>query len=335
MKILLTGAFGNIGISTLEELIKKGYEVRCFDLENKRNKKLARKYGNKIEVIWGSLCESALLDKAVEGVDAVVHLAFIIPKLSVTGKESERDPEFARRVNVDGTRNLIDAMEKLSAPPKLIFTSSLHIYGRTQDKKPPRTIYDHVIPIEHYSRHKIECEEMIRSSHLRWSIYRLAATLPISIKLDPGMFDVPLNNRIEFVHTKDVGLAIANGLASKSIWRKTLHIGGGKDCQFYYGNMIEQILNAMTVGALPEQLFSKVVFPVDWLDTVESQHCLSFQTRKLKDYIKDMKKMLGLRIHLIAMFRPLVRLMLFRRSPFYKELAARKFNFMKAAFQKN
>jgi UDP-glucose 4-epimerase len=149
------------------------------------------------------------------------------------------------------------------------------------------------------------------------------------------MFDVPLGNRIEFVHTKDVGLAIANGLASKNIWGKTLHIGGGKDCQFYYGNMIEQILNAMTVGILPEQLFSKIDFPVDWLDTAESQHFLSFQTRILKDYIKDMKKVLGLRIHLIAMFRPLVRLILFRRSPFYRELVARKFNFMKAAFQKS
>jgi nucleoside-diphosphate-sugar epimerase len=335
MKILLTGAFGNVGISALDELIKKEHTVRCFDLKNRRNEKIAKKYEGKIQIFWGSLCDPDSLEEAVKDVDVVVHLAFIIPKLSITGKESEKEPEFARKVNVDGTRNLINAMEKLENTPKLIFTSSLHIYGRTQDKKPPRKIYDHVTPVEHYSQHKIECEDMIRKSSLNWCIFRLAATLPISITLDPGMFDVPLNNRIEYVHTKDVGLAIANAVENKDVWGKTLHIGGGKECQFYYGDMIKQILNAMTVGMLPEELFLKVDFPVDWLDTNESEAILHYQTRTLKNYIKDMKELLGIRINFITMFRPLVRLSLFKKSPFYSDLISKKFDFKKAAFQKS
>jgi nucleoside-diphosphate-sugar epimerase len=333
MKVLLTGAFGNVGISTLDELIKKGYKVRCFDLKNKRNEKIAWKYKNEIEVFWGSLCDPEALKNAMKGVDVVVHLAFIIPKLSITGKESEKEPEFARMVNVEGTRNLVKAMEESVMPPKLIFTSSLHIYGRTQDKKPPRTIFDPVNAVENYSQHKIECEEMIRRSHLNWCIFRLAATMPIAIKLDPGMFDVPINNRIEYIHTKDVGLAIVNAVENEGVWGKTLLIGGGKECQFYYGDMIEQILNAMTVGMLPEELFSKVQFPVDWLDTSESQSLLHYQTRNLRNYVKDIKKALGIKIHFITMFRPMVRLALFKKSPFYKELIFKKFNFAKAAFQ--
>jgi nucleoside-diphosphate-sugar epimerase len=326
MKVLLTGAFGNVGISALDELIKSGYSVRCFDLENKRNKKIAQKYKDKIEVFWGSLCDPDAIKEAVKGVEVVVHLAFIIPKLSITGKESEKEPEFARKVNVEGTRNLVKAMEALSVPPKLIFTSSLHVYGRTQDEKPPRTIFDSVNAVENYSQHKIECEKMIKDSKLNWCIFRLAATLPISISLNPGMFDVPIDNRIEFVHTKDVGLAIANAVVNEAVYGKTLLIGGGKDCQFYYGTMIAQILNEMGVGMLPEGLFSKVQFPVDWLDTTESQSLLHYQTRNLKDYINEMKKMLGIKIYFIKIFRPLVRASLIKKSPLYMEMYSRRLN---------
>ena len=42
MKVLLTGAFGNVGLSTLEELLKRNYDIRIFDIKTKRNKRLAK-----------------------------------------------------------------------------------------------------------------------------------------------------------------------------------------------------------------------------------------------------------------------------------------------------
>ena len=39
MKVLLTGAFGNVGTSALEELLERGHQVRCFDLKTKVNEK--------------------------------------------------------------------------------------------------------------------------------------------------------------------------------------------------------------------------------------------------------------------------------------------------------
>jgi len=57
MKVLLTGAFGNIGLSAIEELVRQGDKVRCFDLKNKRNekifKRLKKEYGERIEVFLG------------------------------------------------------------------------------------------------------------------------------------------------------------------------------------------------------------------------------------------------------------------------------------------
>lgn len=318
MKVLVTGAFGNVGQSTLEELLKKGHAVRCFDLRTKANERAARRYRDRIEVIWGDLRNPEDVSRAVAGQDVVVHLAFIIPKLSATGVESEARPDLAYQVNVEGTRNLLEAMKAQSRRPRWVFSSSLHVYGRTQDQPPPRRADDPVGPLEHYARHKVICEQMVRESGLEWVILRFGAVFPIAMRLDPGMFDVPLNNRMEFIHTRDVGLAIANAVNHPEVWGKVLLLGGGPRCQFYFGEIAERILEAMGVGMLPKEAFSTTPFCTDWLDTEESQRLLQYQQRTLDDYIRDMVAVLGFRRPLIRLFRPLVRGWLLRRSPYWR-----------------
>ena len=55
MKVLLTGAFGNVGTSTLEELAERGHQVRCFDLQTKANRRTAKRFAGQMEVVWGDL----------------------------------------------------------------------------------------------------------------------------------------------------------------------------------------------------------------------------------------------------------------------------------------
>jgi len=310
-------------MSTLEELIKRGHTVRCFDLKTKANEKIARRFKGQIEVVWGDLRCPEEIAVAVCDQEVVVHLAFIIPKMSATGVESEARPDWAREVNVGGTRNLLDAMKPLPRPPKIIFTSTYHVYGRTQDQPPPRTVSDPVQPIEHYSYHKVECEQMVKSSGLEWAILRLSATLPLAIQLDPGMFDVPLDNRMEYVHTRDVGLALANSISSEEVWGRTLLIGGGQRCQYHYREIVGRILDAMGVGKLPEGAFGSTPFCTDWVDTTESQRLLNYQRRDLGDYIQEMLALLGYRRHLIRLFRPVVRYWLLKKSPYLPGSRAR------------
>jgi len=54
-------------------------------------------------------------------------------------------------------------MESLDKPNKIIFTSTVHVYGITQHLKPPLKITDEVHPNEIYSYHKVLCEEMIKN----------------------------------------------------------------------------------------------------------------------------------------------------------------------------
>ncbi|MCC6188578.1 MAG: SDR family NAD(P)-dependent oxidoreductase [Anaerolineales bacterium] len=323
MRILLTGAFGNVGRSALAELVRRGHHVRCFDLRTPANQRAARRLAPPAEVAWGDLRRPADVAAAAAGCDVVVHLAFIVPKLSATGVESEARPDWAREINVGGTRNLIDAMRALAQPPRLIFASSLHVYGRTQDQPPPRTAADPVRPIEHYARHKVECERMVRASGLDWCILRFGAVLPLAMKLDKGMFDVPLDNRIEFVHTLDVGLAIANAVESSRVWGKVLLLGGGPPNQLYYRELNRRILAALGVGELPAGAFATQPFATDWLDTTESEALLRYQTRTLDDYIHDMQTVVGYRRHLIRLLRPLVRWWLLRQSPNWRRAARR------------
>ena len=318
MKVLLTGAFGNVGTSTVEELIEQDHTVRCFDLKTKANEKTARRFEGQVEVVWGDLRRPEDVAVAVRDQDVVVHLAFIIPKMSATGVESEERPDWAREINVGGTRNLISAMKALPSPPKLIFTSTYHVYGRTHNQPPPRTVWDPLQPIEHYAHHKVACERMVKSSGLEWAILRLAATLPLAIQLDPGMFDVPLDNRMEYVHTRDVGLALANGIGSEEVWGKTLLIGGGERCQYYYREIVGRILEATGVGMLPEEAFGSTPFPTDWVDTAESQRILDYQRRDLGDYVREMAELMGYRRLVIRLFRPVVRRWLLRKSPYYR-----------------
>jgi UDP-glucose 4-epimerase len=315
MKVLVTGAFGNIGWSTTEELLRRGHDVRCFDLKTKENLKLAKKIKAEAETVLGDLRNPEDVALAVKDREVVVHLAFVIPRLSSTGVNSEDEPEWAREINVGGTRNLLQAIQEQPHPPKILFASSFHIYGYTQDQAPPRKVTDTPHPVEHYAHHKVECERMVRESDLDWSIFRLAAALPLRLIMDPGMFDVSLDNRIEFVHTRDVGLAIANALEIEQAWGKIWHIGGGPACQLTQRELVESVLGAVGLGMLPDEAFPSEPYPTDWLDTTESQRVLQFQRYTLQDYVSDLRARLGFRRFFVWLFGPIIRAWLLSKSP--------------------
>ena len=323
MKILLTGAFGNIGQATLEALINRGHQVRCFDVPTKQNQEIAKQWRQSpIEIQWGDLRNLEDVRRAVADRDVVIHLAFVIPTLSATGRGSEENPDWAYEINVGGARNLIQAMKEQSPAPKLLFTSSLHVFGQTQHLPPPRRSTDEVAPAEHYSRHKVQVEQLVRESGLTWAIFRLGAAMPVRMIFDPAMFDVPLDNRIEFVHRLDVARAIANALETDEVWGQLWLIGGGPRNQYIYRDLAAKILEAMGVGMLPDEAFSTTPYPTDWLDTTESQRVLKFQQLTLEDYVAEMRAKLGWRRVFVRLFRPMVRAWLLSKSPYYRQSRA-------------
>ena len=313
MKILLTGAFGNIGMSTLQELLRQEHQVRCFVSKRKAHERTARRFAGKIELIQGDIRQSADVSKAVQDQDIIIHMAYKLPP------HSEDQPELARSINIDGTRNLLVAARSMPRPPRFFFSSSLDVFGYTQDQPPPRKVTDPVQATDHYSTHKIACEQMIKTSGLEWAIFRFADVPPLSLRSPhPIMFRIPLTTRIEVIHTYDAGLAVANGIYSNEIWGRTLLIGGGPSCQILYREYLSRMLEMMGIGMLPDSAFGTEPYSTDWLDTEESQRLLNYQRYSFDDIVQDLAHIVGYKRLLTALVRPVARWWILRMSPFYK-----------------
>lgn len=321
MNVLLTGAFGNIGESTLLALFEKNYNISCFDLKSERNAKIAKRLHKKgkFETIWGDILDFPLVESVIEEMDCIIHLAGIIPPLS------ESKPDLTRAVNIEGTKNVVGALENRKVKPKLVFASSVSVFGPTMHLPPPRTAQDPIIATDVYTETKIECERIIKESGIPWTILRFAAAPPSEIgsEIDTIFFDLPLNQRIEFVHSRDVGLACANAVDADTIG-KTLLIGGGKANQMIQRDFISQLFENMGIGMLPDSAFRVATKPeeyfyTDWLDTEESQRLLQYQTRSFVDYMEELKAQLGIKRYLAKLLRGQAQKRLLEASPYYRK----------------
>jgi len=311
MKVLLTGAFGNVGSNALESLVDQKHRVTCFDIKTKATAKSAKRFQDKVDIVWGDLRRPDDVTNAVKDHDVVVHLAYIIPPAS------EKNPDLAKAINVGGTQNLVNALKSLPHPPKLIFSSSISVYGPCHDMKPPRRWDDSVRPTDNYTHHKVECEKMVRESGLNWAILRFGA-VPLLGQVDPMMFEVPLENRIEFVHPKDVGLAVANAASSDKVWGKILLIGGGPAGQHNYKTYLTGLMDGAGIGMPPDEAFTTKPFYTDWMDTEESQQLLKYQRYSFEQYVAEMPSALGYKYYMSKMLRPLIRKFVLSKSPYYK-----------------
>jgi nucleoside-diphosphate-sugar epimerase len=192
-------------------------------------------------------------------------------------------------------------------------------------QQPPRRANDPLNPTDVYTHTKVECEKAIRASNIPWTILRFAAAPPaeLSTDIDPIIFEIPLDQRIEFVHTRDVGKACSNAVEEDTIG-KTLLIGGGLSSQMLQREFVSKIFEGMGIGMLPDSAFRVATSPeeyyyTDWLDTKESQQLLEYQSRSFEDYIEEMKSQLGIMRHLARLFKGQSRKRVLGVSPYYQE----------------
>ena len=318
MKVLLTGALGSIGAATLAALLQEGHDVVAFDLESPRARSIASGFDGRADFVWGDITNPESLRHALDGVDAVIHLAAIIPPYS------DKAPELARRVNLDATYDLIAQMEASPTANRLVFASSQGIFGDIQDREPPLRVDTPVSPTDEYGRHKVECEQAIRQSGLRWSILRLSAVTPLHLQAqDPSiMFEISPDARFEFLHPADAGTAFARAVACEESIGRILNIAGGETCRMTYYDFVSALMGAMGIGTLPIDAFVRTQPPRyfgDWVDTKESQALLHYQQRGLDAQLEDMKSDFGVKRHFVRLVRPLATWFVTRSSAYLKE----------------
>lgn len=314
MRILLTGATGNIGGNALRELLARGHTVRCLVRDPSRLKVKAP--AGKLEVVPGDVRHPSEVTAAVADQDLVIHLAALIPPAS------DVHPELARGINVGGTRNVIAAIEAQPNPPKLIYMSTIALFGRTQDQPPPRRVGDPLHLLDPYSEHKVECEALLRASSVTWLILRCTAVPRFDEGFDPlrirTMFSIDPNDRMEMLHPADAGLALANAAQSPDVWGKTLIIAGGPRCRMTMRDYYQGYFDALGMGSMPAEAFKRESYHLDWYDTDESEALLHFQRHSYADFVAELRQRMAWQRFGVGLARPVVKWVLLRYSPVWK-----------------
>lgn len=234
MKILITGAGGSVGYQTLKWLLEQEeYEVYALDLKTKRNHKRMSIYQDRCHIVYGSINDEALIRTIISKVDFIIHLAAIIPPLA------DKNPELTRTVNFFGTKNIIDAIKEENPSCFLLYASSVSVYGDRTDN-PWIKVSDPLLPSEgdYYAYTKIETEKLIRESKIHYSIFRLTGIMGRP-DIDPLMFHMPLDTKIEIATTLDTAAAFVNAIPKKEVLDGHIYnLGGGEACRTTYRDFL-------------------------------------------------------------------------------------------------
>lgn len=279
--ILITGGAGSVGRQLVEKFVEAGQPVRVFDLPQMDFSGLEGAEG--IEVFRGDITDAGDVARSTEDVDAVVHLAAILPP------NSERNREVTFKVNVGGTENIIRALEKTNPRAALVFTSSISTYGDTSREEPPVTVTRPQSAIDIYADSKIEGERIMRDSSLPNTVSLRTAAIAVPAFLEPpDPWPFMEDQRVEMVHRDDVVDALFNAARTPEAGGKVFNIGGGASWQLYGRDYVTDFYEFM--GAPAEDAnYRESPGWVDWYDTEESQRILQYQNRSYQRYAAEMR----------------------------------------------
>jgi nucleoside-diphosphate-sugar epimerase len=290
-KILLTGGAGRLGCIVCRKMLDEGYQVRIFDLDNKKNRKSTMELSEEAEILWGDVTDKDLVKQALDGIDVVVHMAAILPPWAYL------NPDKTFKVNAGGTKNVVDAVKETGRTIPFIYTSSAAAFGPTPDATEPlcpdRTESK---PRGAYGESKFKAEQYVKAAGIDYAILRLTATMYLSFEFSDfkRMFSIPLTNRIEYCHPYDTAQAIVNAIDKfEEIKGDTLIIAGGPEQQMTYKEMVSRMLEVYGLPLPPESKFTKVPYYLDWYDTAKSQLLLKFQKRTFQNFIDDLAEQIN------------------------------------------
>ena len=279
--VLITGGAGSVGRQLVEMFAEADRAVRVFDLPMMNFAGLDGRDG--IDIAKGDITDAQGVHEAVSGVDAVLHLAALLPP------NSERDRDLTFSVNVGGTENIITAMEQVNPNARLVFTSSISTYGDTSADDPPVTMDHSQSAIDIYADSKIEGEKLIRRSSLKNAVILRIAGIAVPAFLEPPTpWPFMVDQRVEMVHRDDVADAIFASASAEGAGDKVFNIGGGPTWQLHGRDYVKDFFDVM--GA-PVEMATYRSTPgwMDWYDTEASQSILKYQNRSYQHYIGEMQ----------------------------------------------
>ncbi|MBN2891750.1 MAG: NAD(P)-dependent oxidoreductase [Bacteroidales bacterium] len=327
MNILITGASGTVGFETIKHFLEsdKKTSITVFDLYSPKVKKCLRIFKNKVEIVYGNISNYSEVEEVCKNKDIVIHLAAIIPPLA------DEKPELAEKVNVEGTKNIIEALKKHSPKAMLIYSSSISVYGdrintpniKTTDELKPS-------PRDEYAKTKIKAEKLVQNSGLKWTIFRLTAIFGIgNHRISKIMFHMPLNTPIEICTPEDTGRALMKAAFNiEKLNGKIFNLGGGENCRISYKKFLSISFNIFGLGKVdfPGLAFAKQNFHCAYYeDGQELEDILHFRKDSIESYFFGVKKHIKpVNKFFSKIFSPLIQKTILLKSEPYRALRKNK-----------
>ncbi len=222
MNILVTGATGKVGSRLVPSLLDAGYKVRI--LVRKTDEEIVNGLTEKgAEAFVGDIMRPESLPKAIDGMDAIVHLAAFF---------RSQDTEKIRSINIDGTKNLVEAAIKINDDIRFIFPSTSNVYS---NDAAPGLETDDVNPTSAYPASKVVGEKYLLDLHRTKNLDVRILRFPFVYGAgDPHFSEaVPIleqwnwhpAQRLHLIHHADIAQAVKLAVRTQGIGGEIYNIG--------------------------------------------------------------------------------------------------------------
>lgn len=277
MNILVTGGSGYVG-SALVPVLLKNHKVRILDRLKSGIQPLVSYLPNpSFEVVRGDIRDEKVVSKALEGIDAVVHLAAI-----VGFPACKRDPWEAESINIGGTKNIVDKLgDRL-----IVYASTGSNYGEVDGVCTEDTPTK---PLSLYGKTKTEGEKIVKTASNN-IIYRFATAFGLSSKLrrdllindfvyqalkNKSLLVYEKENKRTFIHVSDMAKSFEFAIHNKDKMNGEVYNVGDES-----GNMTKEEL----VLLIRERLDFIYTFAGGWTDPDLRDYVVSYDKLKSLGY---------------------------------------------------
>ena len=231
--VLVTGATGALGPCVVTKLLDLGYRIRTLSIDEPSDGLFARD----VEVLIGDVTNVQDVRSAMDGIDAVIHLAALLhivnPPSALQGKYE--------KINVDGTAAVVESAIQCGVQ-RVVFFSTIAVYGYT-----PKQILDEGSPTHpdtFYARTKLAAEQIVLNAETAdgqplGTVLRMGAVYGSRIKgnyrrllqsLSHGRF-IPVGdgrNRRTLVYEEDAARAASLAIRHPAGAGKIFNVTDGK-----------------------------------------------------------------------------------------------------------
>ena len=215
-KVLVTGGAGYIGSVLVRLLLEDGHEVKVVDTLEFGGESVVELLNNeRFTFVKGDVRDEALMESALQGMDAVAHLAAIVGDPACA-----KQPELTRSINLDGSKRVYQ-LANAAGVKQFIFASTCSNYGKMDDPDGYVVETSTLAPVSLYAETKVEFEQFLLS-HKDQDVTCVPTCLRFSTVygLSPRLrFDLTVN---EF--TKELALERELVIFGEQFWRPYCHV---------------------------------------------------------------------------------------------------------------